>query len=293
MLFDTHTHVNFQPFQMDYKDVIQRALDNGVVINNVGSQWESSQRSVEIANEFENNVWASVGLHPIHIFEDIVEEQIIEGKIQKIKTRAETFNYDAYKKLARSSSKVIAIGECGLDYLHFERAGIDVSMRDTLIKKQIDVLKQHIELALELDLAIIIHCRDAAVHEEGDIQAFEDLLELLEHYRGKLRGVIHCYTGLARYVPKFLDLGLYIGYTGIATFPNSTEVQAAVKATPLDRLVLETDAPYLTPTPYRGKRNEPMYVEYVAQGIAKLKNVSYEELAKITTSNAFELFRVS
>lgn len=293
MLFDTHTHVNFQPFKSDYKAVIQRAIDNDIVINNVGSQWESSQRSVAIANEFEKNVWASVGLHPIHIFEDIIEEQRIEGKVQKIKTRAEEFDYDAYKKLAQSSKKVVAIGECGLDYLHFDRTGIATDKRDELIQKQITILKQHIELAIELDLPVIIHCRDAAVHAEGDIRAFEDLLRLLRPYSGKVRGVIHCYTGLASYVPKFLDLGLYIGYTGIATFPNSTEVQAAVKATPLDRILLETDAPYLTPEPYRGKRNEPMYVEYVAQGIAKLKNVSYEELAKITTRNAFELFRVS
>lgn len=293
MLFDTHTHVNFQPFQADYKEVIQRALNTSVIINNVGSQWESSQRSVAIAEEFEKNVWASVGLHPIHIFEDIVEEQIIEGKVQKINTRAEKFDYAAYKQLAQSSSKVVAIGECGLDYYHFDRAGIDPAKRDALIQQQLDVLTQHIELALELDLAVIIHCRDAAIHTEGDIRAFEDLLELLERYRGKLRGVIHCYTGLASYVPKFLDLGLYIGYTGIATFPNSTEVQAAAKATPIDRLVLETDAPYLTPAPYRGKRNEPAYVQYVAQGIADLKDVPYEEFAAQTTNNAFELFRVS
>lgn len=293
MLFDTHTHVNFQPFQSDYKAVIQRALDNGVIINNVGSQWDSSKRSVEIAEEFEKHVWASVGLHPIHIFEDVVEEQIIEGKVQKINTRAEKFDYNAYKQLAQSSSKVIAIGECGLDYYHFDRAGIDSAKRDALIQQQVAVLTQHIELAIELDLAIIIHCRDAAIHTEGDVQAFEDLLALLEGYRGRLRGVIHCYTGLASFIPAFLDLGLHIGFTGIATFPNSTEVQAAVSATPLDRLVLETDAPYLTPAPFRGKRNEPAYVEHVARGIATLKQVPYDDFCNQTTRNAFELFKLS
>ncbi len=291
-LFDTHTHVNFQPFTKDYKEVLQRALDAGVLINNVGSQWESSQRSVEIAEEFEAGVWASVGVHPIHLFSNVTEEQEIEGKTQKIRARAEQFDYEKYKQLAQSSDKVIAIGECGLDYLHFERSNLQ-HLREQLIVQQVDTLRQHIALAQELNLAVVIHCRDAEKHTDDTVQAFDDLLTLLKKYNGSVRGVVHCYTGTARYIPEFVELGLHIGYTGIVTFDNAKEVQKALQVTPLDRLVLETDAPYLTPAPHRGKRNEPAYVKHVAESVAKQLNMTIEELAEQTTKNAFELFKIS
>lgn len=295
MLFDTHTHVNFQPFQADYQSVLQTALDAGILMNNVGSQWESSLRSVQIADEFDYGVWASVGLHPIHLFSDVTEEQTIEGTPQMIRTRAEQFDVDRYRTLAQSSKKVIAIGECGLDYYHFERANLQ-DRRQELIQQQITVLKQHIELALELDLPVIFHCRDAAIHDSERIQAFEDMITVIAQYQTNhkpLRGVIHCYTGLASSIPTFLDLGMFIGYTGIVTFDNATEVRAAVQATPIDRILLETDAPYLSPAPHRGKRNQPLYVELVAKKIAALKQVSESELAAQTTKNAFELFGIS
>lgn len=290
-LFDTHTHVNFQPFQQDYRVVLDRALAQGVWINNVGSQWESSQRSVAIAEEFKEGIYASVGVHPIHLFSDIEEQQQFDGKTQTIRARAEQFEYQRYKQLAQSSKKVIAIGECGLDYLHFERAHLQ-AQREQLIWQQVDTLKQHCELAMELNLPIVIHCRDAATHDATTLQAFVDLLDLLRPYQGKLRGVIHCYTGIPEYIPKFLELGFYIGFTGIITFPSATEVQASLQVVPLNRMLLETDAPYLAPVPQRGKRNEPAFVEYVAEAAAKLKGVTMDTLAQQTTANAFELFRI-
>ncbi len=290
-LFDTHTHVNFQPFQADYKAVLQRAVNEGIWLNNVGSQWESSQRSVQIAEEFTEGVYASVGVHPIHLFSDIEEQQQFGGKIQTIKARSEQFDYARYKQLVQSSRKVIAIGECGLDYLHFERAQLQ-HKREQLIQQQVDTLKQHCALAMELDLPIVIHCRDAATHDATTSRAFLDLLDLLRLYRGKLRGVIHCYTGIPAYISKFLELGFYIGFTGIITFPTAKEVQASLQAVPLDRIVLETDAPYLAPIPMRGKRNEPSFVEHVAQVAATLKNVTFDQLAQQTTANAFELFQI-
>lgn len=292
MLVDTHTHVNFQPFSSEYKAVIQRALDNDIVINNVGSQWESSQRSVEIANEYATGVWASIGVHPIHLFTDITEEQVIDGATQTIRTRAEKFDYARYKALAQSSNKVVAIGECGLDYLHFERAQIQ-DQSEELRELQISTFREHVELALELDLAVVIHCRDAARHSGSSARAFEDLLTVLGDYNGRVRGVVHCYTGVPEYIPQFLKLGLYIGYTGIITFNNSQEVQDSLRATPLDRVLLETDAPYLTPVPFRGKRNEPAYVQYVAEAAAVIKQESLVTLSEQTTKNAFELFRFS
>src|SRR3989338_6968530 len=266
-LVDTHPHVNFQPFLEDYRSVIQRATEQDIVVTNVGTQWESSQRSVAIAEELHGLVYASVGLHPLHLFKDIVEEQTFGGKTQLIKARAEQFDPGRYAQLAKSSRRVVAIGECGLDYYH----------TDGLASVQQDVLRQHVELALELDLPVIIHCRDA----------YADLLALLEEYRGTLRGTIHCYTGAPTWIPQFLDLGFYIGFTGIITFAKADEVRAIAQAVPLDRLLLETDAPYLAPVPHRGQRNEPSYVRCVAEELAKLKNTSYTELAKRTTENAF------
>lgn len=292
MLFDTHTHVNFQPFLKTYRDVIERALSANIMINNVGTQWESSQRSVAIAEEYDSGVVASVGLHPLHLFHDITEEQQLGEHVQTIRARAERFNYAAYKQLAQSSSKVVAIGECGLDYYHFQRAQVQ-EWQVELTELQKTTLRQHCDLAVELDKAVVIHCRDAATHSSKTIQAFVDLLEILESYNGKLRGVIHCYTGLAEYIPYFLELGFYVGYTGIVTFPDAKEVHAAVRATPLNRLLLETDAPYLTPVPFRGKPNEPAFVQHVAAGIAHLHSRSVEAVAEQTTTNAFELFRLS
>jgi TatD DNase family protein len=154
-------------------------------------------------------------------------------------------------------------------------------------------LRQHCDLALELNKAVVIHCRDAATHSSTTGQAFLDVLEILRSYHGKLRGVIHCYTGLAKYIPHFLELGFYIGYTGIVTFPDAKEVQTAAKATPLNRVLLETDAPYLSPIPFRGKPNEPAYVQYVADAIAHIHSSTLRQVAEQTTTNAFELFRLS
>lgn len=272
-LVDTHTHVNFQPFLEDYHSVIRRAIDQDIIVTNVGTQWESSQRSVSIADELQSLVYATVGLHPLHLFKDISEEQTFGGKTQIIKAKAEQFDAIRYKLLAQSSKRVVAIGECGLDYYH----------TDGLASVQQDVLRQHIALAIELDLPLIIHCRDA----------FNDLLALLHDYHGKIRGTIHCFTGTPDDVQKFLSLGFYIGFTGIVTFPNAAAVRASAQAVPLDRLLLETDAPYLAPIPYRGKRNEPSYVRYVAEAISQLKGVSLADVAKQTTRNAVELFQYS
>ncbi|MBI4406931.1 MAG: TatD family hydrolase [Candidatus Kerfeldbacteria bacterium] len=278
---DTHTHVNFQPFLDDYRAVIQRATDQGILVTNVGTQWESSQRSVQIADELQGLVYATVGLHPLHLFKDITEEQTFGGITQTIKARAETFDPKRYQQLAQSSPRVVAIGECGLDYYH----------TDGLASEQQRVLRQHIELGIQLDLPLIIHCRDAGIHTDDTVQAFDDLAALLSDYKGKVRGTIHCYTGTPKYIERFLKLGFYIGFTGIVTFTSAKAVRASVQAVPLERLLLETDAPYLAPVPHRGQRNEPAYVQYVAQEVAQLKQIPLEQVAKQTTANAVELFR--
>jgi len=277
-MIDTHCHLNFKAFKDDADEVIKRAHDAGVTrIINVGSQWDTSARGVSMAEEREG-LYAAIALHPIHLY-----EQEVDGEETHFTTRAEVFDYDKYKKLALESKKVVAIGECGLDYYHFPK-GENI---EEVKKKQADSFQQHIDLATELNLPLIIHCREA----------YDDLFQILNEAvkAGKLpgRGVNHCFLGTREQAKKFLDLGFYLSFTGIITFKNaSPELLEVVKETPLDKIMVETDAPYLAPHPYRGKRNEPAYVVEVANKIAELKEVDFKTASDMTTKNAEYLFTI-
>ncbi len=276
MLVDTHCHLNFKAFKDDTDEVIKLAGLAGVTrIINVGSQWDTSERGVKMAKD-RAGLFAAIALHPIHLYEQEVDEEE-----SHFTTRAEVFDYAKYKTLAQSSKKVVALGECGLDYYHFPK-GVDIN---EVKKKQADALWQHIELATELNLPLIIHCREA----------YDDLFLILEQAvkQGKLpkRGVNHCFLGTREQAKKFIDLGFYLSFTGIITFKNAgAELLQVVKETPLDRIMVETDAPYLAPQAFRGKRNEPSYVVEVAKKIAELKNITLEEACTFTTQNAEQLF---
>ncbi|MFA4936908.1 MAG: TatD family hydrolase [Patescibacteria group bacterium] len=277
MLIDTHCHLNFNAFKNDTDEVIKRAHRAGVTcIINLGSQWDTSERAVKLAQEHDN-LYAAIGLHPIHLFEQEVDEEEIY-----FKTRAEVFNPSRYSALARGSgSKVVAIGECGLDYYRFPD-GVDKTEVKT---KQQELFRQHITLADELNLPVIIHCREA----------YDDLLMILKQEldKGRLskKGVAHCFLGTQEQAKQFLDLGFLLSFTGIITFKNASPgLLKVVKETPIDRIMVETDAPYLAPQAYRGTRNEPAYIVEVAKKIAELKNISLDELARVTTQNARNLF---
>lgn len=279
MLVDTHCHLNFRAFKEDAADVIKRAIDAAVTrIINIGSQWDTSERAVTMAEE-NKGLYAAIALHPIHLYEMDVDEED-----NHFKTKAEVFDYKKYKTLAQSSKKVVAIGECGLDYYHFPQKENPEAVK----KKQAEVFNQHIDLATELNLPLIIHCRDA----------YDDLFKILAAAvkAGQLpkRGVNHCFLSTREQAQKFLDLGFYLSFTGIITFKNvSPELLEVVKETPLDRMMVETDAPYLAPHPYRGQRNEPAYVVEVAKKISWLKRIDVKEVANITTQNANQLFNLS
>lgn len=272
MLIDTHCHLNFAAFREDYDDAIRRALGDNTWLVNVGTQFETSRRAVEIADKYSDGVYAAVGLHPIHLFEHHVDEE--ETSFQ---ARGEEFNAESYRELVLRSTKVVAIGEFGLDYYRMP-AGEDPAR----VKKiQEEVVKQHLILAKSVDKPVMIHCRDA----------YDDLVLLLKaEYRG--RGEIHSFTGAWEQAKKFLELGFYIGLNGIITFDKTGRSEEVVRNIPLDRIVLETDAPYLTPVPHRGKRNEPGYVKHVAEKIAEIKGISLEEVTDQTTTNARSLFRI-
>lgn len=250
-LFDAHSHINFPDFNKDKDDVIKRTLNKEVGMIIVGTNADDSARAVEIAGQYDKGVYVSVGLHPTSI-------------------GSEDFDANYYRNLAKNS-KVVAIGECGLDYFHKNNK-----------EKQKDVFKKQIELALELDKPLIIHCR----------LAHDDVLDILSSYRDPmLKGNIHFFSGNLEQANKYFDLGFLISFTGVITFTKNYD--GIIKKAPLEKIIVETDAPFVAPIPYRGKRNEPLYVAEVVQKIAEIKGVSYDEVAKITTENAVKLFSLN
>jgi len=285
MLIDTHAHLNFSGFKDDCDETIKRTLAADTWIINVGSQSTTSQRAIEIAKKYPEGVYAAVGLHPTHLFEMDVDESEVDVKF---KSRKEDWNAEFYEKLAKNK-KVVAIGEIGLDY-NFIPKNIDF---EAAKKKQQDIFRQALDSADKLDLPVIIHSRDT----------HDDIVPILKEYSdaGKLkrRGVLHCFTGAWTDAKKYLDLDFLISFTGIITFnprPNQMAAQKqildVIKKIPLEKIMVETDAPYLAPEPFRGKRNEPLYVEYVARKIAEIKNISFEEVAKATTQTAKHFFKI-
>ncbi len=303
-LFDTHAHVNFNAFRADADEVLRRALDAGISVVNVGSQLSTSRRAVEYARKYEGKgVYAAVGLHPIQLrkrsFEHRDDENDWELPATEIKTIGEDFEYDAYLELARDSH-VVAIGEVGLDYHHFEE-GDDVSaMKD----EQKRVLREFVRLANEVGKPMMIHCwgvksskldhaRTAVMPNQLDhvrTDAYDDLLALFDETMPEKRGIIHSFIGSHKTAKKFLERGWMIGVNGIVTYSDSYD--RLIREVPLDRIVVETDCPYLAPVPHKGERNEPLLVKLVAEKIATVKGVPFEEVARATTRNATVLLRI-
>jgi TatD DNase family protein len=253
-LIDTHTHLDFDRFDGDRDDVIQRALDAQVAaMLTIGVDHKSSQAAVSLAEE-NAPVFAAVGVHP-HDAKEMTDEQ-----------------FDELEALL-SHPKVAAIGEVGLDY-HY-----DYSPRDV----QRHVFRRFLDLAEETQKPLIIHTREAD----------EDVLSLLrEKKRNGWRGVFHCFSGDATMAKKVLDMDFYISFTGNITFKNSRSVNV-LQSIPNERLLVETDCPFMAPEPFRGKRNEPAYVVYVARKMAEVKELPFETIAQVTTQNAVTLFDIA
>ena len=280
-LFDTHAHVNFKAFQDDSADVLQSCLKERIWVNNIGSQYETSKRAVELAEKYPEGVYATVGLHPIHLSEQEVDEEEV-----RFKTREEEFDPDVYRKLAQNP-KVVAIGECGLEYYRLPEG-----LEDEAKKNQEKAFRLQIELAIDAKKALMVHSRDA----------YEAIFEILKEYQSRLPAVIiHSFIGSWEQARKFLDIGCYISYNGIITYKprkekkpgqSDPELLQAVKNTPLDRILLETDSPYLSPEPLRGQRNVPQNVKYVAQKLAEIKKVDMEEIERQTAKNAKAVFSI-
>ncbi len=270
MYFDTHTHVNFSAFTDDAEATINRALTSETWLVNVGTQLDTSRQAVALCTGVDQGVFAAIGLHPVHTYEQVLDEE--ESHFQ---TRAETFSEDSYKAIL--TDKVVAIGECGLDYFRLPETGD----REAVIKTQKQEFIKQLHFASKQKLPVIIHCRDA----------YDDLLEIMKlEYSGM--AVIHSFTDTWDTAKKFLDLGFYIALNGILTFDKTGKLAQVCKNTPNDRILIETDAPYLTPPPFRGKRNEPSYVQYVAAKVAEIKGISLSEAADMTFNNACSFFGI-
>ncbi len=291
MLIDSHCHLDFFAFKDDWREVIDRTLKEDVWLINVGAQFSTSERAIEAAELYPQGVYASIGLHPIHLFSETEEFTEANGEKKIIKHAGEEPDFSLYEKLARSSKKVVAIGEVGLDYYFFEGK----SEEEVLVRKakQQKIFLDFIALAEKLELPLILHCRGS---KDEPYAAYDEMLDILKKEIAvgrKIKAVIHCFGGRADQAERFIELGFYVGFTGIITFgKKASEVQLAVKAVPLSRILVETDAPFLTPEPYRGRRNEPAYVKYIAKKIAELKNEDLEVVSKATTENARKFFGI-
>lgn len=260
---DSHSHLNFPAYDADREEVISRMGKQEVGAINVGTTLETSRAAVELARNYEN-IWAAVGIHPGHASEKRFYDK---NELRQAPEGAEVFDEAILRELL-SQPKVVAVGECGLDYFH--------KPYDEQAQKQF--LGQHLVLTSELKKPLIIHCRDA----------YDDLLAILEEYRGKVRGTIHFYTGDLEHAKKFIELGFFISFSGVITFAK--EYEELVRELPLDKILIETDCPYASPAPYRGQRNEPAYVIEVARKIAEVKGFSIDVVAEQTTRNTRQLF---
>lgn len=281
-LIDTHTHINLKAFAGEEAEAIKRAHDVGVVVVNVGTQIDTSRQAVQLLSQFPENVYAVVGLHPSHTYaHDFIDESEVTQK-----TTEQHFDYVLYRELAQTP-KVVGIGECGLDYYRLPE-GTD---HEAIKELQRTAFSEQINLALELDKALCVHCRPS----EGTQDAYEEMYQILAQIKAhnpELRFEIHCYTGNLEMALKFHELGGYIGINGIITFDKTGRSEEVVKGLPLTAMILETDAPYLAPQSQRGKRNEPSFLPEVAQKIAEWKEVSVEEVSAITTMNSKQLFQI-
>ncbi len=252
MFIDSHAHIFFQDFKDEVEDVLKRAKEAGVgCLINVGTDIESSRTVIGLAEKY-SQIYAVVGIHP-HEVQEMTDQDLV-----------------TLKEMAQHE-KVVAIGEVGLDY-YYEHSPKEIQQKR---------LRDFIHLAREVKLPLVIHCRDA----------FDDCFRIFDEENAwKLGGVFHCYTGDLETAKKIIKKGFYVSFSGIVTFKKATELHEAVKGLPRDRYLIETDCPFLAPEPFRGKRNEPAYVKYVAEKISELKSLNVSDVARISARNTKDVF---
>jgi TatD DNase family protein len=275
MFFDAHSHAHFAAYGNETDTVIQRALDAGVWMINVGTQRDTSRGAVEAAHRYDEGVYAAVGIHPTHTTpaEYVDPKELKDIADSGAKPEPEIFDPAVYRPLAEDP-KTVAIGECGLDYYR---------LTEETKHKQQEALAAQVAFAHEVKKPLMIHCRNA----------FDDLTALLREQRTQLNdppGVIHFFTGSKDNMQALLDLGFGFTFGGVVTFTR--DYDEVVRYAPLDRIVSETDAPYVAPVPYRGKRNEPVYVIETVKKLAEIRGITAEAMEAAIFANAQRIFRI-
>ena len=253
-LVDTHAHLQFKAYDPDRDEVVKRNSEELAAVINVGTSVDASEKGIALAEQIDT-FYASIGVHPHHV------------------DQWNGTTYETLKSLGQNP-KVVALGEIGLDKHSYK------GYPKPDLKKQREILEEQVNLALELAKPILFHCRDA----------YDELYEHIKNYKGKIRGLMHCYMGTWEQAKKFLDLGLYISFSGNITYKANDYIRETAKKLSDDRILTETDSPFLSPEPRRGQRNEPIYVKIVAATLANLKGWVVEETARLTSQNAKDLF---
>jgi len=303
-LFDSHCHLTDTKFDVDREAIINKAETNGLFMVTVGPSYEESVKTVALANKYPKNIWATVGIHPEYASE--VPE-----------------NIGAILDTLVHSKKVVAVGEGGLDYssllkfkvqcpmskqvpkiqegqngsagspqdgsAEFTLSESNVLTTRQIIEKQKKLFRIQLDLALKYDLPIIMHLRNRG-GEGNELSAYKEALEILDNLPKMPKGVVHFFQGDISEAQEFLKRGFYLGFDGYITFDNRYD--EIIRGIPLERILIETDSPYVSPVPFRGKRNEPEFVKYVAEKVAIIKRVGIEEIEKVTYENARVLFRI-
>jgi len=273
--FDAHTHTNFVAYDEDRDAVIARTREAGVGMNVVGTQLDTSKSAVALA-QAHDDVWATIGLHPVHTSKSFHDAKELGDGGKEFTSRGEVFDRAAYEALGKDP-KVIAIGECGLDYYRL----------DTDTKKvQQEVFIEQIELANDLKKPLMLHVRNGA---DASANAYLDTIELLKVH-AKIQGDVHFFAGDWEIAKQFLDLGFTLSFTGVITFTH--DYDEVVRNVPLDMILSETDAPYITPVPYRGKRNEPAYVIEAVHAIARIREDDPETVRDQILQNVERVFGI-
>ena len=261
--YDTHAHLDFPDFREELDEVVQRAAEVGISrIVTIGTDLESSRRAIDLAKRFDG-VFAAVGWHPNDC---LSAPDDVRGELEGL----------------AKAAKVVAIGEIGIDHYRLPSTRGGSAVDDEVFKaRQITLFQQQLEVAAKLGLNVVIHQR----------AAFEACIEVFESFADRVRGVFHCFVNEPAAARRVIDLGSLVSFTGVCTFKNAGDVRESLASVPLDKLMLETDAPFLAPVPYRGKRCEPAYVQEISQVVAETRGIGLEELAEVTGTTARGFFK--
>jgi len=274
---DVHAHVNFAAYEEDRSEVVERALANNTWMINVGTKFDTSESAVVLAEQYEEGVYAIVGLHPIHTSASFHNTDEIGEEGKPFNSHGEVFDIEKFEKLV-AHPKVVGVGECGLDFFRIE------GDKDDYIENQTKAFEAQIDLAVKYNKPLMIHCRDA----------YPEVLAILhtkkKEHGDALRGNFHFFAGTLEQAQEILDLGFTMSFTGVITFAKDYE--ALVRFVPLEKMFSETDCPYVTPAPHRGKRNEPAYVSEVAQKIAESKGEEPQKVAAQLVQNTIDFFGI-